>query len=111
MTSGFDLLAPDGSVVAVAHVVGKVVTFTLTNYADTHNDVHGRRSSRSSGTQQNLPTTGPVNLDLHHLDHCLPRHGDQRPARARSTAPSPARSVTGSTRTCTTGRGRARLDH
>ena len=50
VTNGFDLLAPDGSVVAVAHVSGKVVTFTLTDYADTHNDVPAAPSSRPSGT-------------------------------------------------------------
>ena len=41
LTSGFDLKAPDGSVVAHAVIVNGVVTFTLTDYADTHSDVAG----------------------------------------------------------------------
>ena len=41
LTNGFDLKAPDGSVVAHAVVVHGVVTFTLTDYADTHSDVAG----------------------------------------------------------------------
>jgi uncharacterized surface anchored protein len=62
VTTGFDLLAPDGSVVAVAHVVGKIVTFTLTDYADTHNDVHGGAFFFVKWDQSNLPTQGPVQL-------------------------------------------------
>jgi uncharacterized surface anchored protein len=64
VTNGFDLLAPDGSVVAVAHVSGKVVTFTLTTYADTHNDVHGGAFFFVRWDQNNLPTEGPVQLDF-----------------------------------------------
>ena len=64
VTNGFDLLAPDGSVVAVAHVVGKVVTFTLTDYADTHNDVHGSAFFFVKWDESNLPTVGPVQLDF-----------------------------------------------
>ena len=41
LTNGFDLRAPDGSVVASAVVLNGVVTFTLTDYADTHSDVAG----------------------------------------------------------------------
>jgi Big-like domain-containing protein len=62
VTTGFDLLAPDGSVVATAHVAGKVVTFTLTTYADTHVDVHGGAFFSVKWDQSNLPTEGPVTL-------------------------------------------------
>src|SRR5580765_4603060 len=62
VTSGFNLLAPDGSVVAVAKVVGQVVTFTLTSYADTHFDVHGTAFFSVRWDQQNSPTSGPVDL-------------------------------------------------
>jgi uncharacterized surface anchored protein len=65
VTTGFDLLAPDGSVVATAHVVGKVVTFTLTSYVDTHNDVHGGAFFAVRWDQSNLPTQGPVTLQFH----------------------------------------------
>jgi Bacterial Ig domain len=64
VTTGFDLLAPDGSVVATAHVVGKVVTFTLTDYADTHVDVHGGAFFAVRWDQSNLPTVGPVQLSF-----------------------------------------------
>ncbi len=64
VTSGFNLLAPDGSVVAVAHVVGRVVTFTLTAYANTHNDVNGSAFFSVKWDSQNSPTSGPVSLDF-----------------------------------------------
>ena len=39
--TGFDLTAPDGSVIARAEVVGKVVTFTFTDYVSSHQNVSG----------------------------------------------------------------------
>jgi uncharacterized surface anchored protein len=63
-TTSFELKAPDGSIVANAVVVNGVVTFTLTDYANTHNDVHGTAFFFVRWDQQNLPTQGPVNLDF-----------------------------------------------
>lgn len=64
VTNGFNLLAPDGSVVAVAKVVGQVVTFTLTDYVDTHNDVNGGAFFSVRWDKVNSPTSGPVELDF-----------------------------------------------
>ena len=64
VTSGFNLLAPDGSTVAVAHVVGRVVTFTLTSYADTHNNVNGNAFFSVKWDATNSPTSGLVTLDF-----------------------------------------------
>jgi Bacterial Ig domain len=64
VTNGFNLLAPDGSVVAVAKVVGRVVTFTLTNYANTHNDVKGDAFFSVRWDASNTPTEGPYQLDF-----------------------------------------------
>lgn len=64
VTKGFNLLAPDGSVVAVATVVGQVVTFTLTDYADTHNSVHGSAFFFVRWDETNTPTSGPYTLDF-----------------------------------------------
>jgi uncharacterized surface anchored protein len=61
-TSAFDLLAPDGSVVAKAVVVNGVVTFTLTDYVDTHNDVHGTAFFSVRFDDATTPTSGPVDL-------------------------------------------------
>jgi hypothetical protein len=64
VTAGFNLLAPDGSVVAVAKVVGTLVTFTLTDYADTHNGVHGGAEFAVRWNLANTPASGPVSLDF-----------------------------------------------
>jgi Bacterial Ig domain len=61
-TSAFDLLAPDGSVVAKAVVVNGVVTFTLTDYVDSHNDVHGTAFFSVRFDNATTPTSGPVSL-------------------------------------------------
>ena len=63
LTSGFDLLAPDGSVVAIAKVV-KVVTFTLTDYADTHNDGPRAAFFWVRWSKSEATVTGPVHLDF-----------------------------------------------
>lgn len=39
--TSFNLTAPDGSVIARAEVVGKVVTFTFTDYVSSHQNVSG----------------------------------------------------------------------
>ena len=64
MTTAFDLLAPDGSVVAKAAVVNGLVTFTLTNYVDTHNNVHGSAFFSVRWSKAESQVTGPVSLDF-----------------------------------------------
>jgi uncharacterized surface anchored protein len=63
-TTSFDLLAPDGSVVAKATVVNGLVTFTLTNYVDTHNNVHGSAFFAVRWSKAESSVTGPVSLDF-----------------------------------------------
>lgn len=53
----FDLKAPDGSVVAHATWNGKRVTFALTDYADTHQDVHGTGHLGVEWDHANTPKT------------------------------------------------------
>lgn len=64
MTTSFDLLAPDGSVVATATVVNGLVTFKLTNYVDTHDNVHGAAFFSVRWSKSVSTVTGPVNLDF-----------------------------------------------
>ncbi len=64
LTTGFDLLAPDGSVVATATVVNGLVTFKLTNYVDTHDNVHGAAFFSVRWSKSVSTVTGPVNLDF-----------------------------------------------
>jgi uncharacterized surface anchored protein len=64
MTTSFDLLAPDSSVVAKATVVNGLVTFTLTNYVDTHNNVHGSAFFAVRWSKAESSVTGPVTLDF-----------------------------------------------
>jgi uncharacterized surface anchored protein len=64
LTTTFQLKAPDGSVVAVAQVVNGVVTFTLTDYADTHDSLHGSAFFSVKWDLSTTPTSGPVGLDF-----------------------------------------------
>jgi uncharacterized surface anchored protein len=63
-TTGFNLLAPDGSIVAKAVVVNGVVTFTVTDYVDTHDAVHGSAFFFVKWDLTQVPQTGPVTLDF-----------------------------------------------
>ncbi len=62
LTTGFDLKAPDGSLVATAKVVNGLVTFTLTNYVDTHVKVHGTAFFSVRWSKSESSVTGPVSL-------------------------------------------------
>jgi uncharacterized surface anchored protein len=62
LTTGFDLKAPDGSLVATAKVVNGTVTFTLTNYVDTHVKVHGTAFFSVRWSRSETAVTGPVSL-------------------------------------------------
>lgn len=62
LTTGFDLKAPDGSLVATAKVVNGLVTFTLTNYVDTHVKVHGTAYFSVRWSKSESAVTGPVTL-------------------------------------------------
>jgi uncharacterized surface anchored protein len=64
ISTSFDLLAPDGSVVAKATVVNGLVTFTLTNYVDTHDSVHGSAFFYVRWDKSESSVTGPVSLDF-----------------------------------------------
>lgn len=64
LTTSFELKAPDGSVVAVARVVNGVVTFTLTQYADTHDNLRGSAFFSVKWDLSTTPTSGPVRLDF-----------------------------------------------
>jgi uncharacterized surface anchored protein len=64
LTSSFNLLAPDGTVVATAKVVNGLVTFTLTSYADTHSAVHGSAFFAVRWSKSEATVTGPVHLDF-----------------------------------------------
>jgi hypothetical protein len=64
LTTSFDLKAPDGSVVATARVVNGVVTFTLTDYADSHDSLHGTAFFSVKWDLAHTPTSGPVSLDF-----------------------------------------------
>lgn len=64
MTGGFNLLAPDGSVVAVATIDDQgLVTFTLTDYVNTHDDVKGTAFFEVQYTEET--TSGePITLEF-----------------------------------------------
>jgi hypothetical protein len=64
LTTSFDLKAPDGSVVATARVVNGVVTFILTDYADSHDSLHGTAFFSVKWDLAHTPTSGPVSLDF-----------------------------------------------
>jgi hypothetical protein len=64
LTASFDLKAPDGSVVATAKVVNGLVTFTLTDYADSHDRLHGTAFFSVKWDLSTTPTSGPVRLDF-----------------------------------------------
>lgn len=71
VTRGFELRAPDGSLVATASITDGVVTFTLTDYADSHVNVHGsaffsaRFTDATAGETEHLEfeTDGPTFTD------------------------------------------------
>lgn len=64
LTTSFDLTAPGGAVLAHATVVNGVVTFTLTDYADTHNGLHGDAFFSVKWNTTTTTTTGPISLDF-----------------------------------------------
>jgi hypothetical protein len=55
---GFELLAPDGTVVALAVWDGNRVDFTLTDFADTHDSVAGTGYVTAQWETSVVPTTG-----------------------------------------------------
>ncbi|GAB2464507.1 Ig-like domain-containing protein [Xylanimonas ulmi] len=70
LTSTFDLKDPSGNLVATAAVSAGVVKFTLTDFVETHNDVHGtayfwvRVSSEAKPGQQITVTLGSTTTTI-----------------------------------------------
>lgn len=61
----FQLLAPDGSIVAVAEWHGKSVDFTLTDYADSHDGVGGSGFVTVRWDHEHVPVTSqPIRLEF-----------------------------------------------
>ena len=63
-TNGFDLRDSQGRLVAVATISGGVVTFTLTDYADTFNAVSGSAFFSAAWNSQVVTGGGPVTVDF-----------------------------------------------
>lgn len=64
LATSFQATTPGGAVVANATVVNGVVTFTLTDYADTHGALSGDAYFSTKWDLVTVPTEGPVSLDF-----------------------------------------------